>query len=80
MTGHDLRHWLGTTRQTHRQFAQRMGIGYTTLKRWMSGQAPIPRSAQIVIAALQEGRLTWKWIDEKSGLEKSPASGTIAAS
>lgn len=74
MTGEELRHWLAATYQPQRPFAQRMGIHYATLKRWMAGTAPIPYHTAIVLVALREGRLSQQWIDANvplAGLEKS---------
>lgn len=63
MNGNELREWLSVTGQTQRGFADRMGIHYATLKRWMAGTARIPYHTAIVLTALRDGKLSEQWIE-----------------
>ena len=62
MNREELRLHLESLELPQRRFAVMMGVSYSTVKRWLTGEAPIPMTVVILLRLVDCGVLTTQWI------------------
>lgn len=70
----DMRELSRALGMSQRAFAGLLGIDYATFKRWAAGEGEAYRAVQILLVALNEGRLTRQWIEAnfpRAGVDES---------
>lgn len=63
MNGHELRLHLNALGIPQRKFAALMEVSYSTVKRWLTDEAPIPMPVVIILRLLNHGVVTTQWIE-----------------
>lgn len=63
MTPEELRLHLESLELPQRRFAALMDVSYSTVKRWLTGDAPIPVPVIVLLRLLDRGVITTQWIE-----------------
>lgn len=58
-TASDLAHFLDERRLTRNELCGALGVSKDRLRRWLSGEQPIPRHISLALAAMAYGLPPW---------------------